>query len=121
MDFPAWAKTVPEVLAHLQVTPDNGLTHAEVENRRARHGYNELEKQAQTPLWKLVLSQFDDMLVKVRCVDEENALPGKRTLRLGLALCRRCFICAGLLRRGVSRRGRACLHRALCDIAHPHT
>lgn len=66
MDFPAWAKTVPEVLAHVEVAPESGLTAEEVEIRRARHGYNELEKQASTPLWKLILSQFDDMLVKVQ-------------------------------------------------------
>ena len=32
---------------------------------RARYGPNELEKEEGTPLWKLVLEQFDDLLVKI--------------------------------------------------------
>ena len=38
----------------------------QVEAKRSVYGYNELEKPPQTPLWKLVLQQFDDVLVKVR-------------------------------------------------------
>ena len=32
--------SVPDTLAALQVNPDIGLTHAEVEVRRKEHGYN---------------------------------------------------------------------------------
>ena len=38
----------------------------QVEAKRSVYGYNELEKPPQTPLWKLVLQQFDEVLVKVR-------------------------------------------------------
>ena len=33
---------------------------------RETFGHNELTKQPGKPMWKLVLEQFDDMLVKVR-------------------------------------------------------
>jgi magnesium-transporting ATPase (P-type) len=45
-----------------------GLSSADVERRRAAVGPNELSREPSTPLWKLVLAQFDDMLVKVRVV-----------------------------------------------------
>jgi hypothetical protein len=32
---------------------------------RSRYGRNELQPEESTPLWKLVLRQFDDLLVKV--------------------------------------------------------
>lgn len=63
--FPAWARTVDEVLEHHDVAVGAGLSAAEVETRRARWGFNELEKAPATPLWKLILAQFDDTLVKV--------------------------------------------------------
>lgn len=33
--------SVPDTLATLRVSPDSGLSHAEVEERRKEHGYNE--------------------------------------------------------------------------------
>ena len=33
--------------------------------RQAEHGLNELEQEEGTPLWRLVLEQFDDALVKI--------------------------------------------------------
>ncbi|RLN32576.1 hypothetical protein BBJ28_00020362, partial [Nothophytophthora sp. Chile5] len=47
------------------VTEEKGLTTAEVETLRQAHGFNELDKEEGTPLWKLVLEQFDDALVKI--------------------------------------------------------
>jgi hypothetical protein len=38
-------------------------------HRRAKYGFNELEKAPGTPLWKLILQQFDDTLVKVSTVN----------------------------------------------------
>lgn len=64
-DFPVWAKSTEQVCAKYAVDPKRGLSTAEVEKRRTEYGYNELEKEPPTPLWKLVLEQFDDMLVKV--------------------------------------------------------
>ena len=42
-----------------------GLTDSEVEEKRKKYGYNELTAEEKTPLWKLILTQFDDSLVKV--------------------------------------------------------
>lgn len=63
--YPAWAHTTGEVLSHHQTDALSGLSDAQVEAQRIKYGYNELEKEPGTPLWKLVLAQFDDMLVKV--------------------------------------------------------
>jgi len=60
-----WVLGAQEVLAQSKTSLDSGLSTAEVQRRREQYGYNELEKEAGKPLWKLVLEQFDDMLVKV--------------------------------------------------------
>lgn len=65
---PAWCQTVDEVLQDQGSKLQTGLTAEEVQRRREKYGWNELEKEPATPLWKLVLAQFDDMLVKVRCL-----------------------------------------------------
>jgi len=64
--FPAWARTVAETAAHHGVDLAVGLTEEQVERQRVKHGWNELAKQPGKPLWRLVLEQFDDMLVKAR-------------------------------------------------------
>lgn len=63
--FPAWAKRPEDVLAHYNVEPTKGLSEEEVQKRREEWGWNELDHEPATPLWKLVLQQFDDTLVKV--------------------------------------------------------
>jgi len=63
--YPAWVRTSEETAAHYGVCVDGGLTAKQVEEQRAKFGWNELEKPDGKPLWKLVLEQFDDMLVKV--------------------------------------------------------
>ena len=63
--FP-WSAEGEAVLSAFGVQEAVGLTEEQVSAQRAKHGYNELEKEPPTPLWKLVLEQFDDMLVKVR-------------------------------------------------------
>jgi len=63
--MPAWSETTSNVLASYEVDPDQGLTNERVAKARAEHGRNELEKEEGTPLWKLVLAQFDDLLVKI--------------------------------------------------------
>ena len=64
-EYAAWAHSVQEVADHYRVDLQNGLTDDQVTASRERYGRNELEKQPGKPLWKLVLEQFDDMLVKV--------------------------------------------------------
>jgi plasma-membrane proton-efflux P-type ATPase len=48
---------VPDTLAALHVTPDTGLTHAEVDVRRKEHGYNEVADQKGHPV-RLFLGKF---------------------------------------------------------------
>ena len=63
--YAAWAHSVREVADHYQVDLQDGLTNEQVASARARFGRNELDKQPGKALWRLVLEQFDDMLVKV--------------------------------------------------------
>ena len=63
--FPAWSSTVNKVASHHGVDLQKGLTEPQVQAHRRKYGYNELVKQPGKPLWRLVLEQFDDMLVKV--------------------------------------------------------
>ena len=63
--FPAWVRSPEQTAAHYGVSLEVGLTSEQVEEARSTYGWNELEKAPGKPLWKLVLEQFDDMLVKV--------------------------------------------------------
>lgn len=63
--YAAWAHSVQDVADHYRVDFQDGLTEDQVTTAREQYGRNELEKQPGKPLWKLVLEQFDDMLVKV--------------------------------------------------------
>lgn len=64
----AHCRSVEEVLAHFAVRGDSGLTDSEVTQARAIHGRNELASEKGPPFWKLVLKQFDDLLVKILIV-----------------------------------------------------
>lgn len=63
--FPAWSWSVDECLEEYGVKLEKGLSSNEVQKRREKYGWNELAKEKGKPLWKLVLEQFDDMLVKI--------------------------------------------------------
>ncbi|KAK7248640.1 calcium-transporting ATPase [Aureococcus anophagefferens] len=63
--FAPWASTVAATAKHLKTSVAKGLTTAAASKARAVHGPNELAKEDPTPLWRLVLEQFDDVLVKV--------------------------------------------------------
>ncbi|XP_065868497.1 calcium-transporting ATPase 1, endoplasmic reticulum-type-like [Euphorbia lathyris] len=63
--FPAWSKEVKECEEHYQVSRDRGLSAAEVEKRLQIHGYNELEKHEGQSIFKLILEQFNDTLVRI--------------------------------------------------------
>ena len=60
-----WTMSADAVADQHGLDPDAGLTAAQVTAARAVHGYNELDKEEGKPLWKLVLEQFDDALVKI--------------------------------------------------------
>eukprot|EP00537_Pseudo-nitzschia_pungens_P007787 CAMPEP_0172369198 /NCGR_PEP_ID=MMETSP1060-20121228/31521_1 /TAXON_ID=37318 /ORGANISM="Pseudo-nitzschia pungens, Strain cf. cingulata" /LENGTH=1044 /DNA_ID=CAMNT_0013094039 /DNA_START=295 /DNA_END=3429 /DNA_ORIENTATION=- len=57
--------SVEDVLKEHNVTLERGLSEAEVSELRKIHGSNELEQEEKTPLWQLVLEQFDDKLVQI--------------------------------------------------------
>ncbi|VDK38220.1 unnamed protein product [Taenia asiatica] len=72
-------KTVEEALKAFDVSPDEGLSEEQVESRSEKYGLNglpeshfiillELPHDEGKPLWKLVLEQFDDLLVKILLV-----------------------------------------------------
>lgn len=61
----AYARPVPEVLAFFQVNQNRGLTDSQVAANRSVFGANELPPEETTPFWRLVLKQFDDLLVKI--------------------------------------------------------
>lgn len=54
-----------DVLSEQGVKLTSGLTSGDVEKRRAQFGRNELDEEERTPLWKLVLEQFEDRLVQI--------------------------------------------------------
>ncbi|VDL17143.1 unnamed protein product [Hymenolepis diminuta] len=58
-------KSVEEVLKELDVSSDVGLSDIQIEERSKKYGLNELPHDEGKPLWKLVLEQFDDLLVKI--------------------------------------------------------
>mmetsp|Transcript_26541 Transcript_26541/g.32169 ORF Transcript_26541/g.32169 Transcript_26541/m.32169 type:complete len:1011 (-) Transcript_26541:448-3480(-) len=64
----AHARTVGQVLEKFQVSSDAGLTEEEAAQRLVKHGRNEMPSDDGMPFWKLVLKQFDDLLVKILIV-----------------------------------------------------
>ncbi|CAK8530773.1 unnamed protein product [Lathyrus sativus] len=63
--FKAWAKDVRECEEQFKVSVKSRLSDEEVENRRKIYGLNELEKHDGQSIWKLVLEQFNDTLVRI--------------------------------------------------------
>ncbi|KAJ1646940.1 hypothetical protein LPJ64_001614 [Coemansia asiatica] len=51
------------VLDQLHVLEDQGLSNAQVSERQQKYGLNELPEEAPTPLWHLIVEQFQDQLV----------------------------------------------------------
>jgi Ca2+-transporting ATPase len=56
------------LLKHLGTDEYSGLSTEQAESCLQKYGYNELAKEEATPLWKLVLEQFEDTLVKILLV-----------------------------------------------------
>lgn len=61
----AYARSVSEVLEFFGVDPTKGLTDLQVTQHARSYGKNVLPQEKSTPFWKLVLKQFDDLLVKI--------------------------------------------------------
>ena len=55
----------PAVAERLGVLPDRGLTSAEVTERFAQFGPNELAAATRTPAWRRLLAQFTDLLILI--------------------------------------------------------
>ncbi|KAM7522264.1 hypothetical protein LguiA_012166 [Lonicera macranthoides] len=66
--FPAWAKDVQECEEKFQVNRQYGLSAEEVEKQWQIYGWNELEKHDGPSIFRLVLDQFNDTLVRILLV-----------------------------------------------------
>ena len=55
----------PQILERFNVDPSQGLSDAQVLASRLLNGPNELPPEAATPLWRRLLAQFDDLLVRI--------------------------------------------------------
>ncbi|GAA0165282.1 primary active transporter [Lithospermum erythrorhizon] len=63
--YPSWAKDVKECEEKFGVSQDYGLMEEEVRKRREIYGWNELEKHDGPSIFKLILDQFNDTLVRI--------------------------------------------------------
>ncbi|XP_010544013.1 PREDICTED: calcium-transporting ATPase 3, endoplasmic reticulum-type [Tarenaya hassleriana] len=61
----AYARSVTEVLDFFGVDPTKGLSDSQVIQHSRLFGKNVLPEEKRTSFWKLVLKQFDDLLVKI--------------------------------------------------------
>lgn len=66
--YAAWSKDVKECEEKYQVRKEYGLSADEVEKRKQIYGLNELEKHDGPSIFKLVLDQFNDTLVRILLV-----------------------------------------------------
>ncbi|KAJ1727409.1 hypothetical protein LPJ61_004585, partial [Coemansia biformis] len=64
----AYNASTEQVLAQLHVIAEDGLTDAQVVERQAKYGRNELPEEPATPLWELIAEQFRDQLVIILLV-----------------------------------------------------
>eukprot|EP00638_Chattonella_subsalsa_P008993 CAMPEP_0117769178 /NCGR_PEP_ID=MMETSP0947-20121206/22864_1 /TAXON_ID=44440 /ORGANISM="Chattonella subsalsa, Strain CCMP2191" /LENGTH=1124 /DNA_ID=CAMNT_0005593597 /DNA_START=59 /DNA_END=3434 /DNA_ORIENTATION=- len=62
------ALSTSECLSYFGVVEDEGLSAEVAEERLKKYGRNELVAAEATPLWKLVLEQFEDRLVQILLV-----------------------------------------------------
>lgn len=62
----AYSRPARDVLSFFAVrSPSEGLTDVQAAEHGRLYGRNEMPKEEATPLWKLVLKQFDDQLVQI--------------------------------------------------------
>ena len=63
--FPSQSRSVDECISHYETSLESGLSEKEAFQRLDVCGLNELTKEKPTPMWRLVLEQFDDYLIKI--------------------------------------------------------
>ncbi|XP_065190129.1 calcium-transporting ATPase sarcoplasmic/endoplasmic reticulum type-like [Sycon ciliatum] len=61
----SYRRETSDVLKHFDVDPERGLDSPRVKQLLERYGPNELPAEEGKSLWRLVLDQFDDLLVKI--------------------------------------------------------
>ncbi|XP_077239663.1 calcium-transporting ATPase 1, endoplasmic reticulum-type-like [Tasmannia lanceolata] len=66
--FPAWAKEINECEAEYKVNSEIGLSSEEALKRCQIYGTNELDKHEGPSIWRLILDQFNDTLVRILLV-----------------------------------------------------
>ena len=67
LDLPDPVRTDAAAIAHaLGVDPDRGLSSDEVARRLAEMGPNELRSTRRNPLWRRILAQFTDPLIRAK-------------------------------------------------------
>lgn len=59
------SKTVNSLLKEFGTNDQTGLDKSQVEAQRRIHGENVLPEQPSTPVWQLILAQFQDQLVLI--------------------------------------------------------
>ena len=64
-NYPAHKYSIDQCLSHFRSNINSGLSEKEANQALQYYGPNELEKEKPTPMWKLVLEQFDDYLIKI--------------------------------------------------------
>ncbi|THD18477.1 Calcium-transporting ATPase [Fasciola hepatica] len=61
----AYSRTAGDILKFYSTSEENGLSDKQVGVLLKEYGYNELPPEESKPLWRLVLEQFDELLVKI--------------------------------------------------------
>lgn len=60
-----WAERAADVLSKLEVSPQTGLTAAEVRRRRKQYGPNQMQEQQTQQAWQVFANQFKSVIVLI--------------------------------------------------------
>lgn len=91
----AFAETAEKTLSFFKVQIGKGRKSNDIPDLQLKYGKNELPKEEATPLWKLILQQFEDQV----------KLSFKSLVSNYFVGCSGCFICTCLFRTNGRRRG----------------
>lgn len=58
-----WSMAAEDVLARLDVNPDQGLSGSEVQQRREKAGRNRLRTRGRRSAWQILIEQFDNIII----------------------------------------------------------